>query len=55
LIKNIRILPELSNAEAKIALMLGIVFEYRKKGDNRAEGKRDYINISIILPKPLHF
>jgi len=27
LIKNIRILPELSNAEAKIALMLGIVFD----------------------------
>ena len=27
LIKNIRILPELSNAEAKVALMLGIVFD----------------------------
>ncbi|MBU4226873.1 bifunctional DNA primase/polymerase [bacterium] len=47
LIKNIRILPELSNAEAKIALMLGIVFE----GENlslRKISKKTKMNYNTV-------
>ncbi len=47
LIKNIRMLPELSNAEAKIALMLGIVFD----GENpslRKISKKTKMNYNTV-------
>jgi len=51
LIKNIRILPELSNAEAKIALMLGIVFDGEIPTINKIalKAKMDYRTVGKAI------
>jgi len=51
LIKNIRILPELSNAEAKIALMLGIVFDGENPSINKIvlKAKMDYRTVGKVI------
>ena len=51
LIKNIRILPELSNAEAKIALMLGIFFNGESPTINKIalKAKMDYRTVGKAI------
>ncbi len=51
MIKNIRILPELSNAEAKIALMLGIVFDGENPSINKIvlKAKMDYRTVGKVI------
>ena len=51
LIKNIRILLELSDAEAKIALMLGIVFDGENPSINKIvlKAKMDYRTVGKVI------
>jgi len=51
LIKNIRVLPELSNAEAKVALMLGIVFDGENPTINKIalKAKMDYRTVKKVI------